>query len=254
MTAPLISLAIPLLDTMLTILRRLIRGQHIFSADRGHLHHRLLDRGLTPRRVALLIYGLCGLAACASLIQSFAKGHVAGLVSVLFCIGVCFGIQRLGYVEFDVARRLARVRTFRRVLNAHLRLHTLEDALARAKSIDACWTAVRSASFDFGFTHVTMYVDHTVLEDWRDRAPSPDSWTLYVPLSEMAGFITLGRGFGGPVEPMVVAPLADVLRRMLTPKLAGFRTRGPEAQLVDAEAARLNVRLPAVANRRAVRA
>jgi len=54
MTAPLIAFSIPLLDTALAVIRRLLRGQPICGADRRHIHHLLLDRGLTPRRVALL--------------------------------------------------------------------------------------------------------------------------------------------------------------------------------------------------------
>ena len=54
MTAPLIALAIPLLDTALAIARRFLRRQPVFGADRGHIHHRLLARGFTPRRVAYI--------------------------------------------------------------------------------------------------------------------------------------------------------------------------------------------------------
>src|SRR5581483_11066131 len=56
MTAPLIVLAIPLLDTTLAVGRRLLLGKPVFGADRGHIHHRLLDRGLTPRGVAIALY------------------------------------------------------------------------------------------------------------------------------------------------------------------------------------------------------
>ena len=59
MIAPAMALAIPILDTSLAIVRRLLRRQPIFSPDRGHIHHRLLDRGLTPRRAVLLIYAAC---------------------------------------------------------------------------------------------------------------------------------------------------------------------------------------------------
>ncbi|MBV8902876.1 MAG: undecaprenyl/decaprenyl-phosphate alpha-N-acetylglucosaminyl 1-phosphate transferase, partial [Acidobacteriia bacterium] len=62
LTAPMMAMAIPLLDVALSIVRRFLRNQPIFSADRGHIHHRLLERGLTPRRAALFLYGICGLA------------------------------------------------------------------------------------------------------------------------------------------------------------------------------------------------
>jgi len=63
MTAPLIALAIPLLDTALAIARRFLRRQPVFCADRGHIHHRLLKRGFTPRRVAYILYASAGVAA-----------------------------------------------------------------------------------------------------------------------------------------------------------------------------------------------
>ena len=55
MTAPLLALAIPILDTGISIFRRFLRHQPIFGADRDHIHHRLLKRGLSPKGVALVL-------------------------------------------------------------------------------------------------------------------------------------------------------------------------------------------------------
>src|SRR5262249_46286320 len=100
MTAPLMALAIPLLDTLLSLVRRFLRRQPLFVGDRGQIHHRLLDRGLTPRRVALIFYALCGIAAVFSL--TVATNQFEGLVLVVFCGAAWIGIQHLGYVEFGV--------------------------------------------------------------------------------------------------------------------------------------------------------
>jgi UDP-GlcNAc:undecaprenyl-phosphate GlcNAc-1-phosphate transferase len=70
-TAPLMALSMPLLDVGLCIVRRWLRNQPIFSADRGHIHHKLLDRGLSPRQAVLLLYAFCGAVAILSLVQSF---------------------------------------------------------------------------------------------------------------------------------------------------------------------------------------
>lgn len=61
------ALAIPLLDTTIAITRRFLHGRPIFGADRRHIHHRLLEQRLTPRRAALLLYGVGTLAAIFSL-------------------------------------------------------------------------------------------------------------------------------------------------------------------------------------------
>jgi len=55
----LLVLGVPIIDTFWIIIRRLSQGRSPFTPDRGHLHHRLLDLGLTHRGVVLLIYGMC---------------------------------------------------------------------------------------------------------------------------------------------------------------------------------------------------
>ncbi len=70
MAAPLMALSIPLLDTAVAIVRRAWAGQPIFRGDRCHIHHRLLERGLTPRSVALLLYAVSGLGGVLSLLAS----------------------------------------------------------------------------------------------------------------------------------------------------------------------------------------
>lgn len=64
--------AYPLLEISLTVLRRLLRGKPIGSADRGHIHHRLLDRGWSASHVcyaAVLVSLLAGGAVIYSMIQ-----------------------------------------------------------------------------------------------------------------------------------------------------------------------------------------
>ena len=61
-------LAVPLLDMASSVLRRMRRGKHPFGADREHVHHRLMDRGLGTWRILAVIYGTCillGVAAVA---------------------------------------------------------------------------------------------------------------------------------------------------------------------------------------------
>jgi len=55
---PILILGIPIFDMLFAIVRRVLQGRHIFTPDRGHLHHRLLDLGLTHRQAVLLIYAI----------------------------------------------------------------------------------------------------------------------------------------------------------------------------------------------------
>ncbi|AEI14415.1 Glycosyl transferase, family 4, conserved region-containing protein [Flexistipes sinusarabici DSM 4947] len=53
---PVMFISIPVLDTFLAIIRRLNRGEHPFSADKEHLHHRLLELHFTPKQTLLIFY------------------------------------------------------------------------------------------------------------------------------------------------------------------------------------------------------
>lgn len=55
----LLVLGVPIIDAFWIIVRRLAQGRSPFSPDRGHLHHRLLDIGLSHRAAVLLIYAIC---------------------------------------------------------------------------------------------------------------------------------------------------------------------------------------------------
>lgn len=59
--APLIVFAIPLLDTTLAIIRRIIKTKSlkgVFKADKEHLHHKIMKRGYSQKQAVLILYGL----------------------------------------------------------------------------------------------------------------------------------------------------------------------------------------------------
>jgi UDP-GlcNAc:undecaprenyl-phosphate/decaprenyl-phosphate GlcNAc-1-phosphate transferase len=66
----LLVLGVPIIDTFWVIIRRLASGASPFEADRGHLHHRLLDLGLTHRGAVLLIYAICACLGISGLLLS----------------------------------------------------------------------------------------------------------------------------------------------------------------------------------------
>ncbi|MGC9317792.1 MAG: glycosyltransferase family 4 protein [Armatimonadota bacterium] len=61
LVVPLLVLGLPIYDSAATILQRLRAGKPIYHADRGHLHHRLLDSGLSTRETVIFMYGITSL-------------------------------------------------------------------------------------------------------------------------------------------------------------------------------------------------
>ena len=65
---PLLVLGVPIFDTVTGIVRRLLAGKSPLAADRGHIHHRLIDRGLTVRQAVLTIYLLTAILCLLALL------------------------------------------------------------------------------------------------------------------------------------------------------------------------------------------
>jgi len=218
MTAPLMALSVPLLDTGLSILRRFLRRQPIFEGDRGHIHHRLLDKGLTQRKVALTLYACCALGATCSVLvinKSF-----SGLVVLLFCAMSWIGIQHLGYIEFGVAGRMFIEGAFRRLLNSQIALQTYEDRLNAATTPNEYWRVMEAAFKEFGFHRAHMSLGgHTF--DWQDTVYPVSSWDITIPITD-SDFVRLTRPFGASGQPNVVGPIADILRKTLSAKRPAY--------------------------------
>jgi UDP-GlcNAc:undecaprenyl-phosphate/decaprenyl-phosphate GlcNAc-1-phosphate transferase len=217
MAAPLMALAIPLFDTGLSIIRRFLRLRPIFGADRGHIHHRMLELGFSPRHVALVLYGFGSLAAIFSLLQSVIHAKFAVIMIVVFCLAALLSIKRLHYPEFYFARRLVREGAFQRMLDAEILIREFERSLSRAITTSECWEAVRDGCREFGFTHVRMCLDGDTFEEQiRDVDPGR-CWSLRVPLSD-SDYLTFAKEFdwSGPVP--LVESFIRVVRRTLEAK------------------------------------
>ncbi len=104
---PVVSFGLPILETALSILRRLISGRPVFTADREHIHHKLLERGMSHRQVVVVLYAVSAVFAMLSLFLLWPTGSTLGLVLAVLGTGVWLGVQHLGYLEFGELRRVA---------------------------------------------------------------------------------------------------------------------------------------------------
>lgn len=58
---PFLVFALPILDTSFAFARRILHGKSPFSADRGHIHHKLIDMGFTQKQSVMILYSICGI-------------------------------------------------------------------------------------------------------------------------------------------------------------------------------------------------
>lgn len=89
---PLLALALPLLDTIFAIVRRVLKGQSPFAPDRGHFHHRLVDMGLNQKQAVAIMYAISAmLGLCAVVVVSTGAIRIFLLVLALL---IAFAISR----------------------------------------------------------------------------------------------------------------------------------------------------------------
>lgn len=149
---PVIAFGVPLLDTSIAIVRRYLRSEAIFNADRGHIHHRLSDLGHSPRGVALLLYVACaGFASLALVLAAPGRPTVLPVFLVAATVLV-LGVQRLKVPELsELGRVVGRGLQQRRVISHNVRLYSAAEALQTAETgrevLEALELAFRSSEF-----------------------------------------------------------------------------------------------------------
>jgi UDP-GlcNAc:undecaprenyl-phosphate GlcNAc-1-phosphate transferase len=99
LAAPLGILTIPIWDTTAAILRRTLTGRSIYTTDRCHLHHCLLRKGFTSRRVLLWVGSLCVLAVVGGLTSLAYQNDLLAIFASLAVIGILLATRLFGQAE-----------------------------------------------------------------------------------------------------------------------------------------------------------
>ena len=80
---PFLIVGLPASDTITSIIRRLLKGQSPFSADRGHLHHKLIDMGFSQRASVLILYAISALLGICAVMFTTNKVHIAVFILLI---------------------------------------------------------------------------------------------------------------------------------------------------------------------------
>jgi UDP-GlcNAc:undecaprenyl-phosphate GlcNAc-1-phosphate transferase len=154
---PAIALGLPIMDTLLAIARRALRGRPLFQADREHIHHKLLDRGLSHRQAVLILYGFCALLGGAALILTYASsGQSAALLVVLALVAFVF-LRSLGYVRLDRMPESTATRRRNRAVRAAIQ--PLGRRLRQLRGPTEMWPLILEAARALGAVAATLRVD-----------------------------------------------------------------------------------------------
>ena len=159
MVAPMFVLALPILDTGLAILRRGLRGLPIFRADKRHLHHHLLQMGLSRRRVVFYFYGVTLIFLAMAFAAYWSRGN---LIPVLLGVSslvllLCASRLRFSRSWFGVWRVVSDSLQMREEVQYTLALmRWLELEGGRHSSVNELWSDFVLAAQRLGYTSVKL--------------------------------------------------------------------------------------------------
>jgi UDP-GlcNAc:undecaprenyl-phosphate GlcNAc-1-phosphate transferase len=142
---PILAFGLPVVDTSVTIARRLLSGKPIFKGDREHIHHMLLARGWSQRRVALVLYAVSAAFGLSAMLFVNNGSGVPALILLVMGVAIILALGNLRYHEVDelrasVKRNLSdrrarainnlRIRRACQEVSAATKLNELFDAVA----------------------------------------------------------------------------------------------------------------------------
>ena len=249
---PMVSFGLPILETSLSVVRRFIGGRPVFTADREHIHHKLLQRGMSHRQVVIVLYGVSALFALLSLFLLWPTGSMLGLVLAVLGTGIWIGVQHLGYLEFGEIRRVAQRTIEQRqifVNNLAIRRATEEFKVAQdfqqvCRILTAAFDSndfdgfeLRAAAFDF--SESVHLVEPKTPPRFHWKAPgsltSPgfgDTWSLNLELvsagNHHCGTLTLFRKYASRDLQLDINLLTSGFATCLADALHRITSRNPE--------------------------
>jgi UDP-GlcNAc:undecaprenyl-phosphate/decaprenyl-phosphate GlcNAc-1-phosphate transferase len=161
---PVIALGLPIFDTLFSMFRRFLERRPIFSPDRGHIHHRLLDLGLTHRRAVVVLYGVSIAFAACAIAVSVGRQWETGIALLSACIVVVVLLRYSGYSEY-LHRGRTRLPVYDETTERLRRaVPGLLETLSRARSEQELMSRLKGAMQPCGLVAVEVRSDDGAIQ------------------------------------------------------------------------------------------
>jgi UDP-GlcNAc:undecaprenyl-phosphate GlcNAc-1-phosphate transferase len=213
MLVPMVALGVPIFDTLFSMLRRTLERRNLFSPDRGHVHHRLIDMGITHRRAVMLLYGVSVLLMVSAIAIALGRSWESGAALLVASVVLTGLIRFVGYFEYVRAKRRvlsrshdARTRSLRRLVPAF----TAE--LAAPHTEEQLWSKLCAFAERAGCAVVSFEMR---LGDnprrWPANSTEPEPERLVLARFPLAPDGRLEFGFSSELD---LSPQADILLQL----------------------------------------
>ena len=210
---PILAFGVPVLDTTITLIRRVVRGRSVFERDHDHVHHHLARAGLSARQVAGIVYSASVAFALGAMLflNTGMRSHAVAMIVV--GAGVWIIARHLRLHELNELARLARRGVLQaRAIAANVQVRRAVDHLMNADTLDdlkaGLSVLLQNSEFDEivltagpaeerrGRTLAWQLVDGSFVEGWPKLGS--DEWEVVCPFegADWTGELRLRRRLG----------------------------------------------------------
>jgi len=157
--APVIALGLPIIDTTLAIVRRGLQGLPLFRADRKHIHHRLMEHGLSRTKTVLFLYAISVVFLLMAFAMFWSEQRYVPIVFGMVFLVFLFVLQgrAMGLDWLTVGRSIGNSRKTRRHTQYAMALSCwLEMEAERQEKLDALWEDYTFVARKIGFTRAKV--------------------------------------------------------------------------------------------------
>jgi UDP-GlcNAc:undecaprenyl-phosphate/decaprenyl-phosphate GlcNAc-1-phosphate transferase len=232
LAAPLALLTIPILDSTAAILRRKLSGRSLYETDRGHLHHRLLERFGSKYKV-LACVAICASVTCvAALVGTFLKSDLVALVAfaavvLILIVSGLFGRGEFGLL-FVRARNVA-VSLVRPIDPLQSRVRETMARFQGSRQWDLLWTTLTESAEKLRLTMINLDLNVPAIAEsfhanWTSKGHDDHEteWRLKLPLA-VAGHSAGSLTIAGRRDDDSACPRIELILEILEPFEAGLR-------------------------------
>jgi UDP-GlcNAc:undecaprenyl-phosphate GlcNAc-1-phosphate transferase len=196
-TIPAVIMSLPMFDTLLALVRRKLTGRRFDAADREHIHHRLLDRGLSQWQALCILGALCLATGAAATASTIFRNDSLALITALTLIVLAIRLRLFGNYELALVKRAVGrgILQLARRLGAWAPARRLPEAeRLAAMTFEEAWTVLVERLTAAGGCRLglTLSSDGQYVRryGWGDAATAADDsthWSVAVTASREAG-------------------------------------------------------------------
>jgi len=169
---PILAFGLPMVDTSVAIARRFLSGKPIFQGDREHIHHMLLERGWSQRRVVLVLYGVSAMFGLLAMLFVNSGNSLTAVVLFVVGVAVVLALGKLRYHEVDELRASVKRNIGERRARAanNLRMRRACQAVSAAATLNELFDGVLEVIELGEFVYATAQLSGNGHLEFNERA------------------------------------------------------------------------------------